>query len=38
MEFRSKSLNSLESLHNSFGITVKSRKTDEKIGFFDFWL
>ena len=27
---------SLESLHNYFGITVKSRKNDEKFGFFDF--
>ena len=29
---------SLESLHNYFGITVKSRKNDEIIGFFDFCL
>ena len=29
---------SLESLHNYFVITVKSRKNDEKIGFFDFCL
>ena len=29
---------SSESLHNYFGITVKSRKNDEKIGFFDFCL
>ena len=29
---------SLESLHNYFGITVKSRKNDEKFGFFDFCL
>ena len=29
---------SLESLHYYFGITVKSRKNDEKIGFFDFCL
>ena len=29
---------SLESLHNYFGITVKSRKNDEKFGFFEFWL
>ena len=27
-----------ESLHNYFGITVKSRKNDEKISFFDFCL
>ena len=27
---------SLESLHNYFGITLKSRKNDEKFGFFDF--
>ena len=27
---------SLESLHNYFGITVKSRKNDEKFGFFEF--
>ena len=29
---------SLESLHNYFGITVKSRKNDENIGFFDICL
>ena len=29
---------SLESLHNYFVITVKSRKNDDKIGFYDFWL
>ena len=29
---------SLESLHNYFGITVKSWKKDEKFGFFEFWL
>ena len=29
---------SLESLHNYFVITVKSRKNDEKFGFFEFWL
>ena len=29
---------SLESLHNYFVITVKSRKNDEKIGLFDFCL
>ena len=29
---------SLEWLHTYFGITVKSRKNDEKIGFFEFWL
>ena len=29
---------SLESLHNYFRITVKSRKNDEKFGFFDFCL
>ena len=29
---------SSESLHNYFGITVKSRKNDEKIGFFEFCL
>ena len=29
---------SLESLHNYFVNTVKSRKNDEKIGFFEFWL
>ena len=29
---------SLESFHNYFGITVKSRKNDEKFGFFDFRL
>ena len=29
---------SLESLHNYFGNTVKSRKNDEKFGFFDFFL
>ena len=29
---------SLKSLHNYFGITVKSRKNDEKFGFFEFWL
>ena len=29
---------SLESLHNYFVIRVKSRKNDEKIGFFEFWL
>ena len=29
---------SLESLYNYFGITVKSRKSDEKFGFFEFWL
>ena len=29
---------SLESLHNYFGITVKSWKNDEKFGFFAFWL
>ena len=28
----------LESLHNYFGITVKSTKTDKKISFFDFCL
>ena len=28
----------LEWLHNYFGITVKSRKHDEKFGFFEFWL
>ena len=28
----------LESLHNYFGITVKSRKNDEKFGIFEFWL
>ena len=27
-----------DSLHNYFGITVKSRKNDEKFGFFEFWL
>ena len=27
-----------DSLHNYFGITVKSRKNDEKLGFFEFWL
>ena len=27
---------SSESLHNYFGITVKSRKNDEKFGFFEF--
>ena len=29
---------SLESLQNYFGITVKRRKNDEKLGFFEFWL
>ena len=29
---------SLESLRHYFGITVKSRKNDEKFGFFEFWL
>ena len=29
---------SLESLHNYFGITVKSRKNDKNIGFFEFGL
>ena len=29
---------SLESLHNYFVITVKSRKNDKKFGFFDFCL
>ena len=29
---------SVESLHNYFVITVKSRKNDEKIGFFNFCL
>ena len=29
---------SLESLHNYFGITVKSWKNDEKFDFFEFWL
>ena len=29
---------SLESLHNYFGITVKSRKNDEQFGFFEFWV
>ena len=29
---------SVKSLHNYFGITVKSRKNHEKIGFSDFWL
>ena len=29
---------SLESLHNYFVMTVKSRKNDEKFGFFEFWL
>ena len=29
---------SLESLHNYFGITVKSRKNDKKFGLFEFWL
>ena len=29
---------SLESLRNYFGITVKSRKNDEKFGFFEFCL
>ena len=29
---------SLELFHNYFGITVKSRKNDEKFGFFDFCL
>ena len=29
---------SSQSLHNYFGITVKSRKNDEKFGFFEFWL
>ena len=29
---------SSESLHNYFGITVKSRKNNEKFGFFDFCL
>ena len=29
---------SLESLHNYFVITVKSRKIDKKFGFFEFWL
>ena len=29
---------SSESLHNFFGITVKSRTNDEKFGFFKFWL
>ena len=28
---------SLESLHNYFVITVKSRKNDKKFGFFEFW-
>ena len=28
----------LNSLHNYFGITVKSRENDEKFGFFEFWL
>ena len=28
----------LESFHNYFGIEVKSRKNDEKFGFFEFWL
>ena len=28
---------SSESLHNYFGITVKSRKNDENIGFFCLW-
>ena len=27
-----------ESLNNYFGITVKSRKNNEKLGFFEFWL
>ena len=29
---------SLESLHNYFGITLKSRKNDEQFGFFEFWV
>ena len=29
---------SLESLHNYFVITVKSRKNYKKFGFFEFWL
>ena len=29
---------SLESLHNYSGITVKTRKNDEKFGFFEFWM
>ena len=29
---------SLVSLQNYFGITVKRRKNDEKLGFFEFWL
>ena len=29
---------SLESLNNYFGITVKSRKNDEKFGVVEFWL
>ena len=29
---------SFESLHNYFGITVKSRKNDEQFGLFEFWL
>ena len=29
---------SLESFHDYFGDTVKIRKNDKKIGFFDFWL
>ena len=28
---------SSESLHNYFGITVRSRKNNEKFGFFEFW-
>ena len=27
-----------ESLNNYFGITVKTRKNDEKFGFFEYWL
>ena len=27
----------LDSLHNYFGVTVKSRKNNEKCGFFEFW-
>ena len=27
-----------DSLHNYFGITVKSRKNNKKFGFFEFWL
>ena len=29
---------SLESLHNYFGIPVKTRKNYKKFGFFDFWM